>query len=319
MEICSGGRSRPAISHLIPETEEEEDELAQKPPREVSFNNGKNNIFYVANNTAATYPIPVHLQRYMLLDYSKKHGLTADLELFDLEDMLHLPTLWHIVEHRNVNVIMYSIFALPEEEPDRNRMLELALKKGMIFHFVNEGLALTSAEDLATIKHYLEFSKYGKSRLPIGLPLSDFSRAYFNKWSASLAEWRNSTDVGVKFAPSERKSKRTRLVGRGAEDVNALESLTTSENKSLLTRRSKDPAGQSDVLTDDVLELLCRNAPQQAFELALDTFARVAETTRAMVEEQAIDLALIEAQREEIDRKQAENRILLRELVGQIQ
>jgi hypothetical protein len=58
---------------------------------------------------------------------------------------------------------------------------------------------------------------------------------------------------------------------------------------------------------------------QQAFELALDTLARIAETTRAMVEEQAIDLALIEAQRMEIDRKQAENWKLLRELVGQEQ
>jgi hypothetical protein len=44
---------------------------------------------------------------------------------------------------------------------------------------------------LETIKNYLAFSKYGKSRLPVGLPLSDLSRAYFNKWSASLAEWRN--------------------------------------------------------------------------------------------------------------------------------
>jgi sporadic carbohydrate cluster protein (TIGR04323 family) len=131
----------------------------------------------------------VHLQRYMLLDYSKKHGLTADLELFDLEDMLHLPTLWHIVEHRNVNVIMYSIFALPEEESERNRMLEAALKKGMIMHFVNEGLALESDEDLKTIKDYLAFSKYGHSRLPIGLPLSDLSKDYFNKWSHSLENW----------------------------------------------------------------------------------------------------------------------------------
>jgi sporadic carbohydrate cluster protein (TIGR04323 family) len=184
------GRKIPAgYFHLIPNTEEEEERLAQRPPREVVFNNGKSHIFYVANNTSSTYPIPVHLQRYMLLDYGKKNGLTADLELFDLEDMLHLPTLWHIVEHRNVNVIMYSIFALPEEEPERNRMLEAALKKGMIFHFVNEDLALTSAEDLETIKDYLEFSKYGKSRLPIGLPLSDLSTAYFGKWSASLADW----------------------------------------------------------------------------------------------------------------------------------
>jgi sporadic carbohydrate cluster protein (TIGR04323 family) len=185
------GRKIPAgYSHLIPETEEEEERLAQRPPREKVFDNGKNTMFYVGNNTSSTYPIPVHLQRYMLLDYSKKYGLTADLELFDLEDMLHLPTLWHIVEHRNVNLVMYSIFALPEEEEDRNRMLEIALKKGMILHFVNEDLALTSAEDLKMIKRYLEFSKYGRSRLPIGLPLSDLSRAYFNKWAASLAEWR---------------------------------------------------------------------------------------------------------------------------------
>jgi sporadic carbohydrate cluster protein (TIGR04323 family) len=175
--------------HLIPETEEEEEKLAQRPERKVTFDNGRSNIFYVGNNTTATYPIPVHLQRYMLVDYSKKYGLTADLELFDLEDMLHMPTLWHIIEHRNVNVIMYSIFALPEEEAERNRMLEKALAKGMIMHFVNEDLALTSEEDLQTIKNYLEFSKYGKSRLPIGLPLSDLSRAYFDKWSASLAEW----------------------------------------------------------------------------------------------------------------------------------
>jgi sporadic carbohydrate cluster protein (TIGR04323 family) len=184
------GRKIPAgYFHLIPETEEEEERLAQLPPRTVVFKNGKSNIFYVANNTAATYPIPVHLQRYMLLDYCGKNGLTADLELFDLEDMLHLPTLWHIVEHRNVNVVMYSIFALPEDEDDRNRLLEAALAKGMILHFVNEGLSLTSADDLRQIKAYLEFSKYGNSRLPIGLPLSDLSKGYFNKWSKSLSDW----------------------------------------------------------------------------------------------------------------------------------
>jgi sporadic carbohydrate cluster protein (TIGR04323 family) len=184
------GRKIPAgYFHIIPESEEEEERLASRPARDVVFNNGKSNIFYVANNTASTYPIPVHLQRYMLLDYSKKHGLTADLELFDLEDMLHLPTLRHIVEHRKVNVVMYSIFALPEDEGERNTLLEEALKKGMILHFVNEGLALVDREDLNTIQKYLAFSKYGKSRLPIGLPLSDLSKEYFNKWSHSLDSW----------------------------------------------------------------------------------------------------------------------------------
>ena len=183
------GRKIPAgYFHLIPDTEEEEERLAAEPPRERAFFNGKPNIFYVANNTAATYSIPVHLQRYMLVDYCRKKNLEFNYELFDLEDMMHLPTLRHLVEKRDCNIIMYSIFALPEDEDDRNSLLETAVNRKMVIHFVNEDLQLASAEDLKTIKKYLEFSKYGQSRLPIGLPLSGLSKSYFDKWSASLAQ-----------------------------------------------------------------------------------------------------------------------------------
>jgi sporadic carbohydrate cluster protein (TIGR04323 family) len=183
------GRKIPAgYFHLIPDTEEEEEALAARPPREKAFANGKPNIFYVANNTASTYGIPVHLQRYMLVDYSKKKNLEFNYELFDLEDMMHLPTLWHLVQDRDCNIIMYSIFALPEDEDARNQMLEAKVKRGGVIHFVNEDLQLTNADDLKEIKRYLEFSKYGKSRLPIGLPLSGLSKSYFDKWSASLAQ-----------------------------------------------------------------------------------------------------------------------------------
>jgi len=182
------GRKIPAgYFHLIPDTEEEEEIEAAKPPRKASYDNGKPNMFYVANNTSATYSIPVHLQRYMLLDYSQKNDLVFKIELFDLEDMLHLPTLRHIVEKRDCNLIMYSIFALPEDENERNGLLEAMVKRGGIIHFVNEDLQLTNADDLKTIQKYLAFSKYGKSRLPIGLPLSGLSNSYFDKWSASLA------------------------------------------------------------------------------------------------------------------------------------
>jgi sporadic carbohydrate cluster protein (TIGR04323 family) len=183
------GRKIPAgYFHLIPDTEEEEDALAARPPREKAFTNGKPNVFYVANNTASTYGIPVHLQRYMLMDYSKKKNLEFNYELFDLEDMTHLPTLSYLVKDRECNIIMYSIFALPENENDRNHLLETAVRRGGIIHFVNEDLQLTNAGDLREIKNYLEFSKYGQSRLPIGLPLSGSSKSYFDKWSASLAQ-----------------------------------------------------------------------------------------------------------------------------------
>jgi len=183
------GRKMPAgYFHLIPDTEEDEERLAQRPPRELQFNNGKQNIFYVANNTSPTFCIPVHLQRYMLIDYCDKKNLSRDYELFDLEDMLHCPTLVHLVEDRNANLVMYSIFALPEVEAERNHMLETALKRGSIIHFVNEDLQLVTREDLDLIKRYLTFAKFGHSRLPIGLPLSHTTRNYFDKWSHSVAE-----------------------------------------------------------------------------------------------------------------------------------
>ena len=183
------GRKIPAgYFHLIPDTEEEEERLAAHPRPADAFFNDKNNIFYVANNTASTYGIPVHLQRYMLVDYCKKKNLEFDYELFDLEDMTHLPTLRYLVEKRVCNIVMYSIFALPEEEGYRNELLESAVKRGTIIHFVNEDLQLANAEDLETIKKYLEFSKYGKSRLPIGLPLTGASKLFFDKWAGSLAQ-----------------------------------------------------------------------------------------------------------------------------------
>lgn len=172
--------------HIIPDTEEEEEALAARAPRENVFNNGKPNIFYVANNTSATYAIPVHLQRYMLVDYCSKKKLEFSYELFDLEDMLHLPTLWHLVRDRSCNIVMYSIFSLPEDEGERNQMLETAVNKGNMIHFVNEDLQLTGADDMAEIKKYLSFSKYGQSRLPVGLPLSETTKAYFNTWANSL-------------------------------------------------------------------------------------------------------------------------------------
>jgi len=184
------GRKIPAgYFHLIPDTEEEEERLAAHPRRPDAFFNGKNNIFYVANNTASTYGIPVHLQRYMLVDYCNKKKLEFDYELFDLEDMTHLPTLRYLVAQRECNIVMYSIFALPEDEAYRNELLEMAVKRGCIIHFVNEDLQLADGEDLKTIKKYLEFSKYGKSRLPIGLPLTGASKLFFDKWAGSLAQY----------------------------------------------------------------------------------------------------------------------------------
>ena len=167
--------------HLIPETEEEAETI--KPAVTALASTGKPNIFYINNNTSSTFGVPVHLQRYMLLDYCKSKGLNYEFELFELEDMRHMPTLSHIVHSLNCNLIMYSIFALPEEEEYRNSLLAMALKRGCVIHFVNEDLVLATKDDLALIDRYLKFSRYGESLMPIGLPISDHSKKMFRRWA----------------------------------------------------------------------------------------------------------------------------------------
>ena len=52
-----------------------------------------------------------------------------------------------------------------------------------------DDLQLVNADDLATIKHYLAFAKFGHSRLPIGLPLSETTRDYFGKWNETVQQY----------------------------------------------------------------------------------------------------------------------------------
>lgn len=170
--------------HIIPDTDEEEERLASRNSAKPPMDNGKHNIFYINNNTSSTYGVPVHLQRYMLYDYCQKKGLNYHFELFELEDMNHLPTLWHIIEKRKCNVIMYSIFALFEDAAERRRFLEATVNAGLMIHFVNEDLQMSSLEDVNMVERYLEFAKFGHSRMPIGLPLSQHSKAMFTQWAA---------------------------------------------------------------------------------------------------------------------------------------
>ena len=103
-------------------------------------------------------------------------------ELFELEDMPHMPTLSHLVKNAKTNAVIYSIFALPEDKSDRDLLLRSVLDNGNTMHFVNEGLVLQTEEDLQTINRYLDFSKYGHSRMPIGLPVTNRSKSMLEGW-----------------------------------------------------------------------------------------------------------------------------------------
>jgi sporadic carbohydrate cluster protein (TIGR04323 family) len=133
-----------------------------KPRRTLGGGDGRrSNILYLHNNTPQTVGAPVHLQRYMLLDYCERHGIEYHFELFELETMDHLPTLQHIVSELQSNVVMYSVFALPLSRAFRSRILDDAARNGVALHFVNEDIAVEDAHDRAALEELLAFARYG--------------------------------------------------------------------------------------------------------------------------------------------------------------
>lgn len=143
---------------LIPEPGAE----AYRPDHE-ALSNGKVNVIYLNNNTSSTEGVPVHLQRYMVYDYCRKHDLPYEFELFELETMDHLPTLRHVIDGLGCNALLYSIYALPECADHRKSILDAVQRAGVQLFFANEGLVLASDEDRSRIEGLLEFAKYGDS------------------------------------------------------------------------------------------------------------------------------------------------------------
>ena len=122
---------------------------------------GRSTILYLHNNTPGTAGAPVHLQRYMLLEYCRRHAIDYHFELFELENMDHLPTLQHIVSRLASNVLLYSVFALPLARRFRDEIFAAALQNGVALHFVNEDLAVADRHDREQVEELLAFARHG--------------------------------------------------------------------------------------------------------------------------------------------------------------
>ena len=93
--------------------------------------------------------------------YCQKRELPFEFELFELEQMEHLPTLHHIIHNLKCNVVLYSIYALPANAEFRGRILDAARDAGIVLHFANEDLSIANQADCQLVEDTLAFGKYG--------------------------------------------------------------------------------------------------------------------------------------------------------------
>lgn len=114
-----------------------------------------NATIYLSNNSSFDKYIPLHIQRNYILDYCKQNNIEYSSYTFENEHLKHLPILEDIINKKQ-NVIMLSIYSLPDDKELRNHYLNLAINKNVDIIFVNELLKL-SKDSLANINTYLEF------------------------------------------------------------------------------------------------------------------------------------------------------------------
>ncbi len=116
-------------------------------------------ISYVNNNTRIASGIPIHLQRLMMRNYCETHGLQPTYEQLEIEVMPHLPTLLKILEQdRPADVLLYSVYALPDGADDRKELLELALQQDVTLHFANEDRRVSNQAEADLVERILTFA-----------------------------------------------------------------------------------------------------------------------------------------------------------------
>jgi sporadic carbohydrate cluster 2OG-Fe(II) oxygenase/sporadic carbohydrate cluster protein (TIGR04323 family) len=137
------------------------DDLFRTEPREngAGAARAKSIISYCENNTRITRGINVYLQRLLIRDYCQERNIKFRYEQMELEGLLHCPILMGVLEHDAPDeVVMFSYYALPEDPGDRKRLLDKAIEKRIVMHFVNELEVMRTPEDRDRIERTMRFS-----------------------------------------------------------------------------------------------------------------------------------------------------------------
>jgi len=117
-------------------------------------------ISYNENNTRMTRGIPIYLQRLAMRDYCLDRDIKFRYEQVELEGLYHCPILKGVLQHDNADdVILFSVYALPENPAHRKVILDAALENGVVLHFVNELEVMRNDTDRERIEGVLDFSR----------------------------------------------------------------------------------------------------------------------------------------------------------------
>jgi sporadic carbohydrate cluster 2OG-Fe(II) oxygenase/sporadic carbohydrate cluster protein (TIGR04323 family) len=129
-----------------------------KESKVISVDTSQTFVTYAGWNSSYTKHLPLVLQRSFMDNYIKKHKITINEYSFENEYLDYLPNLQYLTGKVD-NVILLSIYALPDDPDDRQKIYNLALDNQCNLHFSQEDIILTSEKDIKIIETYLTWGE----------------------------------------------------------------------------------------------------------------------------------------------------------------
>jgi len=115
-------------------------------------------ITYAGWNSNYTKHLPLVLQRAFMDSYLEKHNITINEYSFENEYLDHMPNLQYLVGKVD-NIVLLSIYALPDDPDDRQKIYKSALDNHCYLHFSQEDIILTNESDIQKIETYLTWGE----------------------------------------------------------------------------------------------------------------------------------------------------------------
>lgn len=122
--------------------------------RDTSVNNSESFLTYVGWNSSYSKHLPMVIQRSFIDKYLNKNSIKINEYTQENEFLDHLPNLQALTKTID-NIIMLSIFALPDDAEYRANIYKTAFANNCRLHFAQEDIILSDESDINIIEEYL--------------------------------------------------------------------------------------------------------------------------------------------------------------------
>ena len=105
--------------------------------------------------------VPQHVQNLVIRDYCNKQSLQYLLSATEYAMANCHLVLQQVLEELSIldGIVFYSLFLLPEDKTERDRVINFILKKGKTIYFAVEGLRMNNKTEHERIENILQVKK----------------------------------------------------------------------------------------------------------------------------------------------------------------